>query len=54
MLGAHREDREFDPTQRSYYYVRVLEVPTPSRLAHDKAHFGAEMPELPDDTLRVQ
>ena len=54
MLGAHWVDPEFDPEQRAFYYVRVLEIPTPSWLAYDKAHFGDEMPDLPDNAVWVQ
>ena len=51
LLGAHWVDPEFDPEQRAFYYVRVLEIPTPSWLAYDRAHFGNEMPDLPDDAV---
>ncbi len=53
LLGAHWVDPEFDPAQRAYYYVCVLEIPTPSWLAYDRARFGSEMPELPDDAVWV-
>lgn len=39
-LAAHWVDPEFDPAQRAYYYIRVLEIPTPSWLAYDQAFFG--------------
>nr|MDJ0858791.1 DUF3604 domain-containing protein [Dinoroseobacter sp.] len=48
-LGAHWVDPEFDPAQRAYYYVRVLEIPTPTWLAHDKAFFGEI--DLPADAV---
>ncbi len=43
------KDPDFDPTERAFYYVRVLEIPTPTWLAYDKAHFGIEIPK--DATL---
>ena len=38
-------DPEFDPEQSAFYYVRVLEIPTPRWILYDKVRFGAEMPE---------
>ncbi len=50
-LGAHWVDPEFDPAQRAYYYVRVLEIPTPTWLAYDGAFYGDL--DLPDDAVMV-
>ncbi|WP_234219743.1 DUF3604 domain-containing protein [Ruegeria pomeroyi] len=51
-LGGYWVDPEFDPGQRAYYYVRVLEIPTPSWLAHDEAFYGPL--DLPEDAVMVQ
>ena len=51
-LAAHWVDPEFDASQRAYYYVRVLEIPTPSWLAHDEAFYGPL--DLPSDAVMVQ
>ncbi|SMP36643.1 DUF3604 domain-containing protein [Shimia sagamensis] len=51
-LGGHWVDPQFDPAQRAYYYVRVLEIPTPSWLAYDEAHFGSL--DLPEDAVMEQ
>ncbi len=45
FLQAFWEDPDFDPAQRAFYYVRVLEIPTPSWLTYDSAFFGVEIPE---------
>lgn len=45
FLEAFWEDPDFDPAQRAFYYVRVLEIPTPSWLAYDRAFFGVDIPE---------
>lgn len=38
-------DPDFDPTERAFYYVRVLEIPTPRWVVYDNVRLGAEIPE---------
>ncbi|NCF17262.1 MAG: DUF3604 domain-containing protein [Haliea sp.] len=52
QLVARWIDPEFDPAQRAFYYVRVLEIPTPRWTAYDARRFGAEVPE--DARMTVQ
>ncbi|BAQ16557.1 DUF3604 domain-containing protein [Methyloceanibacter caenitepidi] len=51
VLAGYWEDPTFDPTQRAFYYVRVLEIPTPSWIAYDEKIFGTH---APDRALRKQ
>jgi len=51
LMGFWR-DPDFDPSERAFYYVRVLEIPTPTWLAYDKAFFGDRV-ELPEDAVLV-
>jgi pimeloyl-ACP methyl ester carboxylesterase len=34
------KDPDFDPTLRAFYYVRVIEIPTPRWTAYDAKYFG--------------
>lgn len=52
QLAVTWEDPSFDPNQRAFWYVRVLEIPTPTWLAYDKAHFG-DLIKLPEDAKLV-
>jgi hypothetical protein len=44
MLFAYWKDPDFDPSQRAFYYVRVLEIPTPRWTTYDAKVFGVEIP----------
>jgi hypothetical protein len=38
-------DPDFDPSHRAFYYVRVLEIPTPRWTAYDAKYFGLDVPD---------
>jgi hypothetical protein len=38
-------DPDFDAAESAFYYVRVLEIPTPRWVLYDKVRLGAEIPE---------
>jgi hypothetical protein len=44
LLAGYWQDPDFDPAQPAVYYVRVLEIPTPSWIAHDEKKFGTRAP----------
>ena len=43
---AYWEDPDFDPKERAFYYVRVLEIPTPRWTTYDAAFFGLICPRV--------
>jgi hypothetical protein len=45
VLGGFWMDPDFDPNQRAFYYVRVLEIPTPRWTTYDAVFFGIDRPE---------
>ena len=44
-LDAVRFDPEFDASQPAFYYVRVIDIPTPRWTAHDQKRYGIRMPD---------
>jgi hypothetical protein len=51
-LIAVWKDPDFDAKQRAFYYVRVLEIPTPRWTAYDAKRFGIKP--LPGTTMKLQ
>jgi len=45
FLQTAWQDPDFDPALRAFYYIRVLEIPTPRWTTYDAAFFGVDLPE---------
>ena len=43
-LTAYWKDPAFDSKQRAFYYVRVIEIPTPRWTTYDAKVFGVKLP----------
>ena len=44
FLQAYWRDPDFYKTQRAFYYVRVIEIPTPRWTTYDARFFGTKIP----------
>jgi hypothetical protein len=45
LFAAWWKDPEFNPQQRAFYYIRVIQIPTPRWTAYDAKRFGIKMPD---------
>ena len=52
MLTACWEDPDFDPDENAFYYVRVLEIPTPRWTTYDAAFYGIDPPDTVPATIQ--
>ncbi len=52
ILNAHWQDPDFDPAESAFYYVRVLEIPTPRWTTYDAAFFNIERPDTVPPTVQ--
>jgi hypothetical protein len=52
MLTAEWRDPDFDPSMAAFYYVRVLEVPTPRHSLLDKVALGGDVDTRRPDTVQ--
>lgn len=52
ILAGFWEDPDFDPTQNAFYYVRVIEIPSPRWTTFDAVFFGVELPESAEISIQ--
>ena len=51
-LAAYWQDPDFDPTERAFYYARVIEITTPRWTAYDRVRLGHEVSPLDDQLVQ--
>ena len=44
-LSAYWKDPAFDAAQSAFYYVRVIQIPSPRWTAYDQKRYGIKMPD---------
>ena len=52
VLAAHWQDPDFDLNESAFYYVRVLEIPTPRWTTYDAAFYGIDLPDNVPATIQ--
>ena len=52
QFNTYWQDPSFDPIQRAFYHVRVLEIPTPRWTAYDSKRFNVKMSKAVPMTLQ--
>jgi hypothetical protein len=52
MLATYWQDPDFDPSEPAFYYVPVLEIPTPRWTTYDATFYGIERPDNVPATVR--
>jgi hypothetical protein len=52
QLAVHWQDPAFNPAQRAFYYVRVLQIPTPRHSLLDSIALGIDVPDEGPATLQ--
>jgi len=52
LMAAYWRDTDFDPKESAFYYVRVLEIPTPRWTTYDAAFFKIKRPDNVPATIQ--
>ena len=52
MFAAYWTDPDFDPEEHAFYYVRVLEIPTPRWTTYDAVFFSIDRPDNVPATIQ--
>jgi hypothetical protein len=52
ILAGYWQDPEFDSDQHAFYYVRVLEIPTPRWTTYDAAFYKIPLPDTVPPTVQ--
>ncbi len=52
LMSTYWQDPDFDSNEPAFYYVRVLEIPTPRWTTYDAAFFDIERPDIVPATVQ--
>ncbi|NNK49201.1 MAG: DUF3604 domain-containing protein [Gemmatimonadetes bacterium] len=52
VMATLWEDPDFNPDEPAFYYVRVLEIPTPRWTTYDAAFYGIDLPDTVPATIQ--